>query len=110
MTAAFMNLGQTDGFGVPGRENDRDGRTREIFLSDGNSAMLQAKDPYGLWYISWKNGKTPGDLIEQKFTSASAAEKFLRIWLEQNRYDTKPVEEKVEIPEPQYKRVKKEAA
>lgn len=110
MTAAFMNmnLGQTDGFGVPGREGDRDGKRREIFLSDGNSAILESKDPYGHWYISWKDGRTPGDLLGQAFTSAFTAEQYLRTWLGQNRYNTKPVEAKVEIPEPQYKRVKKE--
>lgn len=108
MTTAFMNLGQTDGFGVPGREGDRDGKMREMFLSDGNSALIEAKDPYGFWYIRWKTGQTPTDVATQAFTSANDAVKWVTTWLNQNRYNTKIVDEKVNIPEPQYKRVKKD--
>ena len=79
-------------------------RLREMFLSDGNSALLEAKDPYGLWSISWKNGKTPGRK-EQSFTSAAQASQwYLHTWLAQNRYDTKIVDA-VEIPVVQTKKV-----
>ena len=99
MTTAFMNFGQTDGFGVAGREGDRDGRTREVFMSDGNSAILEARDPYGHWYIRWKDGKTPDEFKSNSFTSPDSAKKFLDVWLNKNRYNTKPVENKVAIPE-----------
>lgn len=80
-------------------------RLREMFLSDGNSALLEAKDPYGLWSISWKNGKTPSEVKEQSFTSAAQASQYLHTWLAQNRYDTKIVDKQVEIPVVQTKKV-----
>ena len=79
MTTAFMNFGQTAGFDVPGRESDRDGRSREVFMSDGNSAILEARDPYGHWYIRWKSGKTPEEFSQNSFTSPDSAKKFLEI-------------------------------
>ena len=108
--STFLNLGQTDGFGVAGRENDRAGRMREVFLSDGNSAIVEATDPYGFWIIKWKSGKTPGDLIDQSFTSANQAIQYLTNWLDQNRYDTKISKTKVEIPVVETKKVKVNAA
>ena len=99
MTTAFMNFGQTDGFDVAGRENDRAGRMREVFMTDGNAAIIEAKDPYGYWFISWKNGKTPEDIKYQAFTSAENAKRFLEIWLNKERYNTKVTEQPVVIPE-----------
>jgi len=99
MTTAFMNFGQTAGFNVAGRENDRDGRTREVFMSDGNVAILEAKDPYGHWFIRWKNGKTPDDFKANSFTSPDNAKKFLDTWLEKNRYNQKIVDALIEIPQ-----------
>lgn len=99
MTTAFMNFGQTDGFGVTGREGDRAGRMREVFMTDGNTAIIEARDPYGHWYISWKSGKTPSDLSSQSFTSADMAKKHLDIWLNKERYNTKISDTQVVIPE-----------
>lgn len=80
------------------RENERDGRNREVYLSDGNTALIAAKDPYGFWFISWKSGKTPSEVKEQTFTSFDYARQYLEIWLNKNKYDTKIVDSPVEIP------------
>jgi len=100
MTLAFMeNFGQTAGFGVPGRENDRDGRSRELFLTDGNTVKLEARDPYGHWYITYKEGRTPDELKFAAFTSPHEAKRFLEQWLNTNRTNTYLSDKKVEIPE-----------
>ena len=99
MTTAFVNFGQTDGIGIPGRENDREGRRRDINFTDGNGAWLEATDPFGFWVIRWKEGKTPVELKEQHFTSADLAKRELDRWLDQNRYNTKTTDQKVTIPE-----------
>lgn len=106
MTTAFMNFGQTLGEGISGRENDRDGKSREVFLSDGMTVRLEARDPYGHWFIVWGKGHTPMD-IAGAFTSAEQAYKGLLRFLGENKYNTKIVEDKVEIPEIKYKSVKK---
>ena len=98
MTTAFADFG-TMGMTVPGRENDRDGRLRKLNMSDGNTAKIEASDPYGFWKITYEKGKTPSDLKNQQFTSAMQATRFLEIWLNKNRYNTTLVEEPVVIPE-----------
>lgn len=80
-------------------------RIRELYLTDGNSAILEASDPYGLWAIRWKNGKTPVELKGQAFTSADQARQYLNTWLNANKYDTKITDKPVEIPELKVKRV-----
>lgn len=99
MTTAFMNFGQTDSFGATRPDEGRAGRMREIHLTDGNTAIIEAKDPYGHWHISWKNGKTPDGVKHQAFTSAENARKFLEIWLNSDRYNTKISSQPVVIPE-----------
>lgn len=99
MTTAFMHFGQSDSSGATGRESVREGRMREVFLTDGNTAVIEARDPYGHWHISWKNGKTPDDVKHQAFTSVENARKFLEIWLNSERYNTKISSQPVVIPE-----------
>lgn len=103
---AFMNFGQTLGEGIPGRENDRDGKSREIFLSDGMTVRLESRDPYGHWHIVWGKGAAPFD-VSGSYTSPEQAYKGLLRYLGENKYNTKIVDEKVEIPELKYKSVKK---
>ena len=81
-----LNEGQTDGFDVPGRERDRDGKVREVFLSDGVKVKIEVKDPYGFWYISWVNGRTPKELSDATWTSASDALRALERYVAENRY------------------------
>lgn len=87
------------------RDNERSGSRREVYLTDGNTAILESRDPYGMWHIFWKNGKTPLEVKEQMFTSADQAHKYLEIWLGKNKYDTKISETPVEIPELKTKKV-----
>lgn len=107
-TTAFMNFGQTLGNGIPGRENDRDGSSREVHLSDGMTVRLESRDPYGHWHIVWGKGAVP-DEISGAYTHPDQAYKALVAYLG-TKYDTKIVPEKVEIPEIKYKSVKKVAA
>jgi hypothetical protein len=81
-----LNEDQTDGFGVPGRERDRDGKVREVFLSDGVTAKIEVRDPYGFWYIAWTNGRTPKELADATWTSASDALKALERYVTENKY------------------------
>lgn len=83
----------------PGRENDRPGNQRTLFMSDGNSILIEAKGQYGFWFLSYEKGKTPDEVKNQAFTSPTQAEQFIRIWLEKNRYNTKIVPDPVVIPE-----------
>lgn len=83
----------------PRRDNERDGKRREVFLTDGNTAIFESKDPYGFWSITYQKGRTPSDLLDQNFTSYEAALRHYTIWLNQNRYDTKISPVKVTIPE-----------
>ena len=106
MTTAFMNFGQTLGEGIPGRENDRDGKSREVFLSDGMTVRLESRDPYGHWHIVWGKGPVP-DEISGSYTHPDQAYKALVAYVGQHRYNTKIVDEKVTIPEIKYKSVKK---
>ena len=108
MTTAFMNFGQTLGEGIAGRENDRDGSSREVHLSDGMTVRLESRDPYGHWYIVWGKGAVP-DPISGAYTHPEQAFRALTQYLSVNKYDTKVVDEKVTIPEIQYKKVKKVA-
>jgi hypothetical protein len=77
---------------------DEDGRKRIVFMSDGNSAILEAKDPFGFWYIRYDKGRTPDELVSQSFTNFNSAQAALEKFLSSNRYNTKVTEEKVEIP------------
>ena len=97
-------MGQT----APGRENDRPGNLRTLYLSDGNSLTIEAKGQYGFWFISYDKGKTPDDIKNQAFTSPSQAEQFVRTWFNNNRYNTKIVDKPVSIPEVKYKKEPKE--
>ncbi len=98
MTTAFMNFGQTLGEGIAGRENDRDGKSREVHLSDGMTVRLESRDPYGHWHVIWGKGAVP-DEISGSYTGPDNAFKALTQYLSKFRYNTKVVEEKVEIPE-----------
>ena len=108
MTTAFMNFGQTLGIGVAGRENDRDGKSREVHLSDGMTVRLESRDPYGHWHIVWGKGAAPEE-ISGSYTNPDQAHKALVAYVGQHRYNTKVVPEKVEIPELKLKTVKKVA-
>jgi len=106
MTTAFMNFGQTLGEGIPGRENDRDGKSREVHLSDGMTVRLESRDPYGHWHIVWGKGYAPAE-ISGAYTGPDQAFRALTSYLSQFKYNTKIVDEKVTIPEIKYKSVKK---
>ena len=108
MTTATMNFGQTLGLGVQGRENDRDGKSREVFLSDGQTIRIESRDPYGLWYVVWSNGKPPEQLSGQ-YTHPETAYTAVVRYLAEFRYNTKVVPEKVDIPEIKFKSEKKVA-
>ncbi len=88
----------SDAVGVPGRENDRDGRSRVIYLSDGMTIRLEARDPYGHWYVKWGKGSTP-DVLSGSYTSAAFAEQALKSYLAVEKYNTEIVEKPVTIPE-----------
>lgn len=103
---AFIDFGQTDGFNIPGRENDRDGGTRRVNLTDGRTVTLTTKGPYGFWFIEWEKGPTP-DAINGAYTTAEAAYVALEVYLNNNYYNTKTTEKPVEIPTVKYKKVKK---
>ena len=105
MTTAFMNFGQTLGIGVAGRENDRDGKSREVHLSDGMTVRLESRDPYGHWHIVWGKGAVPKE-ISGSYTGPEAAFRGLTQYVAK-QYDTKVVDEKVEIPD---LKLKKKAA
>lgn len=107
MNTAFMNFGQTLGDGISGRENDRDGKSREVHLSDGMTVRLESRDPYGHWHIVWGKGAVPAE-ISGAYTGPDNAYKALQAYVGQ-KYDTKIVDEKVTIPELKYKSVKKVA-
>jgi hypothetical protein len=98
MITGFMNTGQTAGFGVPGREGDRDGRLREVFLSNGQVALLEAKDPYGMWHIRMKEGKTPYELKDALFTTPSSAELAVVRYFNDHKFNVSVVADQVEPP------------
>jgi hypothetical protein len=108
MMAGFkLNLGQTDGFGVKGRENQRSGTMREAFLSDGRTVRCEVNPSNGLWYWVWQDGAVPGKL-SGAYTSADAALLGLTQYLSAATYNTKVTEQKVEIPVLKTKNVKTE--
>lgn len=96
---SMMNFGQTLGMGVAGRENDRDGKSREVFLSDGNTVRVEARDPYGHWYVKWYKGAPPSSL-DGSYTSAEQAIRAVQAYVGNETYNTKVVEEKVEKAPP----------
>lgn len=104
----FVNFGQTLGIGVAGRENDRDGKTRDVNLSDGRTVRVESRDPYGFWYVNWGRGQLP-DELKGTYTNAEYALRAVQAYLGNNKYDTKIVEEKVEIPVLKYKKEKSAA-
>jgi hypothetical protein len=95
---SFVNFGQTAGFGIPGRDNDRDGKSREVFLNNGMTVRAEARDPYGHWYVVWGKGPTP-DILSGAYTSAEQAVQAINIWASNHTFATKVVDEKVSIPE-----------
>jgi hypothetical protein len=98
-------LGTFD-FSNPMKSDENEGRLKTVFLSNGQTVLLESKDPYGFWYIRWKEGKTPYELSEQTFTNFNSARQTLEIYLSKNKFNTEVVEEKVEPPVLEYKRKK----
>ncbi len=97
MVGFKLNLGQTDGFGVKGRENQRSGTMREVFLSDTRTVRVEVNPVNGLWYWVWPDGQVPHKLAGA-YTSADAALIGLTQYLSTQTYNTKVVPEKVEMP------------
>jgi hypothetical protein len=69
---------------------DWEGRRREYEV-DGQGYILEAEDPYGFWKISWKKGRTPDKIADQRFTDFSYARDALILYLEEQSR-VKPVE------------------
>lgn len=90
--------------------DEDDGRVKSVFLSNGQTVLLESKDPYGFWYIRWKEGKTPYELSDQTFTSFTAARQALELFIHARKFNTQVVEEKVLPPVLETKVNKKEAA
>lgn len=103
---SFVDFGQTLGLGVPGRENDRDGSSRTIHLSDGTSVKVESRDPYGHWYAKWNKGSVPKEL-DQSWTSPDLAVQAVRAYIGNQKYNTKVVDKPVEKAPPlEYKKQK----
>ena len=102
----FVDFGQTLGVGVPGRENDRDGKSREIHLSDGTSVKVESRDPYGHWYAKWNKGAVPKEL-DGCWTSAEQAVLAVKAFIGNQKYNTKVVDTPVQKAPPlEYKKPK----
>lgn len=94
---AFLNLGKTSGDHNTGREYDRDGKKREIFLSDGNVVIAESRDPYGFWYIRMEKGRTP-DALLGTYTNAELAVTAALSYYNNNYFKKTEVSERVEPP------------
>ena len=102
----FTDFGMTPAPGVPGRENDRSGSERTVYLSDGKTIKVVREDPYGFWYVKWNTGAPP-DRVSGGFTTAELALRALDQYLNQDTFRT----ERVSAPAPkapplQYKKPK----
>lgn len=90
------------------QSDETEGRVKTIFLSNGQTVLLESKDPYGFWHIRWKEGKTPYELSEQTFTNFNSARQTLELYINAKKFNTDIVEAKPEPPVLEYKK-KKEA-
>lgn len=57
-------------------------RTRVLDLENGNSYILEAKDPYGFWYVRAAKGNVP-EHLKGAFTSFAKAEEAVKLYLDQ---------------------------
>jgi hypothetical protein len=100
----MLDFGTPIGNGEPGRQNDRDGRSRTVYLSDGKVVRLEARDPFGHWHIVYSKGSLP-DELSGSYTSAEQALQGLQKYISK-QYDTKIVEEQVILPVLETKKVR----
>ncbi len=108
MSNAYLNLGQTDGFDTPGRQGDRNGKLREIFISDGTKIYVESRDPYGFWYVKSEVGKVP-EALTGTFTTAELAVRAVETFYNNTKFNKTVVPEQVEKPVLKYKREKEVA-
>ena len=60
------------------------------FVSGDTEINLHREDPYGLWRIEWAIGRTPADLVGQRFTTPQMAENALASFLQKKDRVAKP--------------------
>jgi hypothetical protein len=76
-----------DGWGdnsAPNIVNDDDaGRRKDIFF-EGRTFIMQAKDPFGFWYVKMPEGGKPPNDLSGAYTGVWECEKDIKQWCSQN--------------------------
>ncbi len=84
MSEAMHRVG--DGWGdnsAPRTDTDDDDR-RQNYEYEGRQFILQAKDPFGFWFVKMPTGGAPPEYLSGSYTGLWECQKDIKQWCSQN--------------------------